>query len=132
MLMPAAVLIVLVLAAMAIDLAHLQLGQRQLRSMAADAANDAAGAGVDVEALRAGQPVQLDPALAEAVARRTAAAQWPSSVTPGTVAVTVDPAAGTVTVAVSGTVAPIVARALPGHTDGSDVQASATATLRDR
>ncbi|MEZ5207907.1 MAG: hypothetical protein R2690_13235 [Acidimicrobiales bacterium] len=60
--MPAAVLIVLVLAAMAIDLAHLQLGQRQLRSMAADAANDAAGAGVDVEALRAGQPVQLDPA----------------------------------------------------------------------
>ncbi|MEZ5207908.1 MAG: hypothetical protein R2690_13240 [Acidimicrobiales bacterium] len=45
---------------------------------------------------------------------------------------TVDPAAGTVTVAVSGTVAPIVARALPGHTDGSDVQASATATLRDR
>ncbi|MCB1003566.1 MAG: hypothetical protein KDB35_05210 [Acidimicrobiales bacterium] len=46
--MPAAVLIVLVLAAMAIDLAHLQLGQRQLRSMAADAANDAAGAGVDV------------------------------------------------------------------------------------
>ena len=48
MLMPAAVLIVLVLAAMAIDLAHLQLGQRQLRSMAADAANDAAGAGVDV------------------------------------------------------------------------------------
>ncbi|MDZ7673925.1 MAG: hypothetical protein U5K30_02485 [Acidimicrobiales bacterium] len=47
MLMPAAVLIVLLLGAIAVDSAIAYLGQRQAYNVAFDAANDAAGAGFD-------------------------------------------------------------------------------------
>ena len=132
MLMPAAVLIVVVLAAMAVDLSLHQLGERQLRALAADAANDAVGAGVDADRLRATGEVRLDPVDAEAVARRSVAAGWPSTVAPGAVTVTVDATAGSVTVTVTGTVESVFARALPHGDDGAVVRATATADLRSR
>ena len=46
MLMPAAVLIVLLLGAIAVDSAIVYLRQRQAENIAFDAANDAAGAGL--------------------------------------------------------------------------------------
>lgn len=53
MLMPAAVVIVLLLGAISVDSAITYLGQRQARNIAFDAANDAAGVGIDLDALRA-------------------------------------------------------------------------------
>lgn len=61
MLMPAAILIVLVLAAITVDLTVVRLGQRELIAAAGDAANDAATFGIDQSALRAGHGTVLDP-----------------------------------------------------------------------
>lgn len=61
MLMPAAVLIMLLLGAIAIDSAIVYLGQRQAYDVAFDAANDAAGAGFDLEAARIDGEIVYDP-----------------------------------------------------------------------
>ena len=61
MLMPAAVLIVMVLGAIAVDLTAVRLGQRELIAAAGDAANDAVTVGLDEAALRSGQGYRLDP-----------------------------------------------------------------------
>lgn len=53
MLMPAAIVIVLLLGAIAVDSAIVYLGQRQAYNVAFDAANDAAGAGFDAAEARA-------------------------------------------------------------------------------
>ncbi len=72
MLMPAAVLIVLLLGAIAVDSAIVYLGQRQAYNVAFDAANDAAGAGFDVaEARSTGtivyRPDRVEEIVADAV-----------------------------------------------------------------
>lgn len=74
MLMPAAVLIVLVLGAIAVDSAIVYLGQRQAHDIAFDAANDAAGAGLDLEAVRTTGEIVYDPDRVEALAARAVAA----------------------------------------------------------
>ena len=74
MLMPAAVLIVLVLGAIAVDSAIVYLRQRQAYNVAFDAANDAVGAGVDVEVARAEGEIAYDPARVEDVARQAVTA----------------------------------------------------------
>lgn len=74
MLMPAAVLIVLLLGALAVDSAIVYLRQRQAYNLAFDAANDAAGAGLDLEAARHDGEIVLDPVRVEAVAREAVAA----------------------------------------------------------
>jgi hypothetical protein len=61
MLMPAAVLIVVLLGALAVDQAVVFGGQRQLVTAAQRAANDAVALGVAVEDLRAEGVVRLDP-----------------------------------------------------------------------
>lgn len=68
MLMPAAVLIMLLLGAIAIDSAIVHLGQRQAYDVASDAANDAAGAGFDLEAARTDGEIVYDPDRVEALA----------------------------------------------------------------
>lgn len=68
MLMPAAVLIVLLLGAIAVDSAIVYLGQRQAYDVAFDAANDAAGAGFDLEAVRSSGDIVYDPDRVEAIA----------------------------------------------------------------
>jgi uncharacterized membrane protein len=60
MLMPAAVLIVLLLGAIAVDSAIVHLEQRQAYNIAFDAANDAAGAGLDRDALRSTGELRYD------------------------------------------------------------------------
>lgn len=61
MLMPAAVVVVLLLGAIAVDSAIVYLEQRQAYNVAFDAANDAAGAGVDRDRLRTTGEYVYDP-----------------------------------------------------------------------
>ncbi|MEA2828766.1 MAG: hypothetical protein QOG43_3205 [Actinomycetota bacterium] len=68
LLFPAAVLIVLVLAAITVDSSIAFLAQRELANATAAAANDAAGEAVDREAFYGQDRVELDPAAVEAVA----------------------------------------------------------------
>jgi hypothetical protein len=74
MLMPAAVLIVLLLGAIAVDSAIVYLGQRQAYNVAFDAANDAAGAGFDLDAARTSGEIVYDPDRVEALAAQAVAA----------------------------------------------------------
>lgn len=68
MLMPAAVVIVLLLGAIAVDSAIVYLEQRQAYNVAFDAANDAAGAGVDRDAARNTGAFVYDPNRVEELA----------------------------------------------------------------
>lgn len=61
MLMPAAILIVLVLGAIAVDMSVVHLAKRELIDAAAAAANDAVTIGMDEEALRNGAGFTVDP-----------------------------------------------------------------------
>jgi uncharacterized membrane protein len=70
MLMPAAVLIVLLLGAIAVDSAIVYLRQRQAYNVAFDAANDAAGAGFDLAIARERGEVVYDADRVEALARQ--------------------------------------------------------------
>lgn len=74
MLMPAAVVIVLLLGAISVDSAITYLGQRQARNVAFDAANDAAGSGVDLDTLRGAGEVVYDADRVREVALATVAA----------------------------------------------------------
>lgn len=74
MLMPAAVLIVLLLGAIAVDSAIIYLEQRRAYNVAFDAANDAAGAGIDLEEARTTGQIVYDPVRVETLARGTIAA----------------------------------------------------------
>lgn len=61
MLMPAAVLVVLVLGAIAVDLSVVHLATRDLADAAASAANDAVTSGLDPAGVRTGGSYELDP-----------------------------------------------------------------------
>ncbi|HSP02947.1 MAG TPA: hypothetical protein VLR27_05565 [Acidimicrobiales bacterium] len=74
MLMPVAVLIVLLLGAIAVDSAIVYLGQRQAHNVAFDAANDAAGAGFDLDAARTSGEIVYDPDRVHAIAAQAVAA----------------------------------------------------------
>lgn len=79
MLYPAAVVIILLLGAIVVDSAIVYLAQRQAHNVALDAANDAAGAGLDAGAFRQGA-VQIDPDRARAYAVETVLAAGAESV----------------------------------------------------
>lgn len=70
MLMPAAVLIVLLLGAISVDAAIVYLRQRQALDVAFDAANDAAGAGLDLVAARERGEIAYDPGRVHELAAR--------------------------------------------------------------
>jgi hypothetical protein len=131
MLMPAAVLVVMVLGAIAVDLTAVRLGQRELITAAGDAANDAVTVGLDEAALRAGRGYHLDPARAEAAALDALAAQGLLDDLAGPPEVTVVDD-GTVEVRLSRRVPHLFARALPGAPDDVLVQATATAHVEQR
>ena len=65
MLMPAAVLVLIMLAGIAFDFSHLYLAKRDLASLADAAANNAVTYGVDQASIRRGDGYVLDPALVE-------------------------------------------------------------------
>lgn len=125
MLMPAGVLVVLLLGAIAFDLSLVFLRQRQASSLAVDVANDLATAAIDEEAFRADGRYRLDPQRADELGVQLVGA---SDLGPEVVEVEVTvlgPDALEVRVVVR--VDYVFARAIPGAGDGTEVAASATA-----
>ncbi len=97
MLMPAAVVIVLLLGAIAVDSAIVYLEQRQAYNVAFDAANDAAGAAIDRDIARRSGEIVYDPGRVREVAAATVAAAGLDELTlidarndDGTIVVTVE------------------------------------------
>lgn len=129
LLMPAGVLIVIILAAITVDFSHLYLERRELLSATSAAANDAASAAVDIEAVRAGAPLEEAVDLGAAVARAqaTLAAQGVG----GTADVQLVNDAGRVGVQVSVTrsVDYIFVPAVPGGPSSKAVTATSVAYL---
>ena len=125
MLMPAGVLVVLLLGAIAFDMSLVFLRQRQTASLAVDVANDLATAALDEEALRSDGIYQLDPDRADALGRELV---LDSDLGEHVVEVEIDViAVDTVEVRVVVAVDYVFARAIPGAADGTSVEASTTA-----
>jgi hypothetical protein len=131
MLMPAAVLIVMLLGAIAVDLSIVRLGQRELIAAAGDAANDAVTLGLDEAALRAGDGYHLDAGRARDAVVDTLAAKGilDDLAEPPSVIITGDAA---VTVQIVRRVPHLFAKALPGAPDDQLVRATATARVEQR
>ena len=127
MLMPAGLLIVLVLASIAVDMSLVHLRKRQAFELAAAAANDAATAGVDQGRLRTTHDYVLDPERARAVVTDVVAASELASELARPPVVTVTDAGVRVELALEADY--IFADVVPGAPDGTEVSASATATV---
>ncbi len=129
MLMPAAILIVLVLGAIAVDMSVIYLAKHELIDAASAAANDAATVGLNEASLRVGSGYSLDPTrIDEAVGRSLASsgilgrlAEPPMVTITSTDQVRVD-----LTIEVDY----IFAKALPGNRGHTTVHASATANAQ--
>ena len=127
MLMPAAVLVVVILGAIAVDSARLFLAQRELIDAAAAAANDATGAAIDDGAFyRASGRLTIDPAGATRVVQEAVAARAPRGMVLAPAEVRVS--GRQVCVLLRATVEPLFARAIPGAGEPQVVTARATAT----
>jgi len=125
MLMPAGVLVVLLLGAIAFDLSLVFSRQRQASSLAVDVANDLATAALDEAAFRADGRFRLAPDRADELGRSLVAT---SDLGPDVLEVEVNvvgPDAVEVRVVVA--VGYVFAKAIPGASDGTTVMASATA-----
>jgi uncharacterized membrane protein len=130
LLVPAAVLVLVVLGAIAVDSAVVFLGQRELGSAVAAAANDAAAAMADAPFYEAGA-VQIDVPRAERVAAASLAARASTELEllgPPEVIVT----GRQVCVRARARVAHVFSPGVPGAARTSTVSAAATATLADR
>lgn len=129
MLVPAGVLVLIVLAAIAVDSSVLLLGQRELANATAAAANDAATLAIDVDRLRRDDCLEVVDERAYEVAVAAALVQTDAvEVDPSDVIVTVSDLE--VRVQMSGTVEHIFAKAIPGSRRTSRVSAASTAELR--
>lgn len=129
MLMPAAVLVIVVLGAFAVDATVAFLAEREVANLSAGLANDIAGAALDPDAFYGDGAVRLDPARAEQVRDLAVAAyvpQYLEDVGVEQLAVVGDQ----VTVTVSATAPYVFSSALPGAPDGVAVSATASATAR--
>lgn len=129
MLMPAGVLVVLVLAALAVDSAIAFLGERELTDMTAAAANDAATTALRADVFYECGRLEVDPSAAESIAGAVAAQRTSDAVMVTGVAVAVDntedPPA--VTVTAEGTVRLLFTPALPWQRRTAPVGARSTA-----
>jgi hypothetical protein len=124
---PAALLVMVVLAAVTVDFARLHLAQRQVDDLAAATANDAVTVGLDVAALRSGDDYRLAPNRVRALAAaRAADAALPVAL----VARLTD--ARSVTVTASAPVPLAFSRAIPGAPQTVTVQGEARATAHLR
>ncbi len=129
MLMPAGVLIVLMLGAIAFDLSLVFLRQRQTSSVAADVANDLATSALDEAAFRSTGIYQLDPDRADELGARLVRS---SDIGDEVIEVSVNVLrADTVEVVVVVAVDYVFARAIPGAASGTTVRASAVAVATD-
>lgn len=132
LLVPAGVLVVLVLGSIAVDFAIAFLGERELSSLAAAAANDAVTAAVDEDHLRETGEFVLDPARAREVALATIeASSTEVDLDPPVVEVTTVDGLPAVRVRLRGRVDYVFAPALPGGPDGADVDAAAVAVAAE-
>lgn len=131
MLMPAAILIVLILGAIAVDMSVVHLAKRELIDAASAAANDAVTVGMNEEALRGGHGYVLDSARATVSAERSleAAGVLGRLVEPPTITVTGNER---VRVDLTMEVDYVFAKALPGNHGHTIVHATASATARRR
>ena len=125
MLMPAAVLVVLLLGAIAFDLSVVFLRQRQASSLAVDVANDLATAALDEGAFRSDGTYRLDPDRADQLAETMVGA---SDLHDEVVDVEVNVLSpDSVEVRLVLAVDYVFAKAIPGTSDGTTVEATATA-----
>lgn len=131
MLMPALFLIMLVLAAIAVDLTAVRVRQRTFLAAITDAANDAVTVGLDEDAFRAGAGYRLDPSRVRNVVFATLAARGVADHLTAAPEVIIDPA-GTVTIRAVGRVDHIFSGALPGTPRTTSVHAEVTATAQQR
>lgn len=125
MLMPAAILIVFLLASISIDLSLLFLRQRQASSVAVDVANDLASAAFDEGVFRSTGEFELDPVRADELGRAfVAASDLGSEIEDVQITVL---GADRVEVRLTVRVEYVFAGAIPGAADESRVTAAATA-----
>lgn len=126
LLMPAAVLIVLVLAAITVDLSLVHLARREAMAAAEGAANDAVTFGLDEAAYRRGEGYRLDPARVRIAVERALATDAAGERWSGPPRVEVLGSAVRITVVAR--VDYVFARALPGGRDHTNVTVTAEAT----
>jgi hypothetical protein len=125
MLMPAGVLVVLLLGAIAFDLSLVFLRQRQASSLATDVANDVATAALDEDAFRSEGVFRLDPERAEELGVGLVGVSDLTEVVQDVEVEVIGPDEVRVRVVLQ--VDYVFARAIPGASDGTTVAASATA-----
>ncbi len=126
MLMPAALLIVVVMGAIAVDLGAVHVRQRDLANAAAAAANDAVSHGLDIDHMRATGERRLDPlAVAETAAASVAARQDANLIVIDVRIIDVDQ----VEVTLGTTAEHILAPAIPGSSASVDLRATGRARL---
>jgi hypothetical protein len=129
--MPAAVLVLLVFAAIAVDFAVIFLGEREVADAAAAAANDAVVAAIGERPFYTCGRLSLDQVAAEQVATQAVEARTSDSVATSKVLVKVGSTAAGVpqaSVTVTGTVNLIFASAIPGASRAAEVSATSVAT----
>ena len=129
MLMPAAVLVVLILGALAVDSAVMFLGERELADVAAAAANDAATVALRPAAVERLGALAIDQRRAGEAAGTVAAARSSDAVTLTDVTVRTDNSVlpPEVTVIATGTVRLVFTPTVPGGARLRTVQATAVA-----
>lgn len=130
MLMPAAVLVVVVLGAFAVDAALAFLAQREVANLSAGIANDVAGAAVDDRAFYSHGVVRLDPARAWTVVERSLATYSPQYLGGLIVHELSFPEPDQVRVGVSATAEYVFSAALPSAPDRITVSGTSTAVVR--
>lgn len=137
LLVPAGVLVLIILGAIAVDFAIAFSSQRALSSLAAAVANDAAtaalsderfyrGSAADAEGPAGGSDVEIDPVAARRLAQEAVARRAPRGI--GNISVDALTAGRQVCVRIRGDVEYVFSRAVPGAADGTTVEASAVAT----
>jgi Flp pilus assembly protein TadG len=124
MLMPAAVLVLVILASIAVDFSLAGMRARSLHNAAAGAANDAATAALSHEALRNGD-TWIDVEAARRVAAESLAARGVALA--AAPEVLVSPDGREITVHLRATYDYVFAPAIPGAPDTFTIEASATA-----
>ncbi|HVE47909.1 MAG TPA: hypothetical protein VNA57_14330 [Acidimicrobiales bacterium] len=136
LLVPAGVLVLIILGAIAVDLAIAFLGQRELSSLAAAVANDAATAAISDERFYRGAgggddgsgagDIEIDPVAAQRLAQDAADRRAPRGLS--NIEVDARAEGRQVCVRLRGDVAYVFARAVPGAADKTTVEGSAVAT----
>ncbi|RPI09763.1 MAG: hypothetical protein EHM63_04215 [Actinobacteria bacterium] len=128
-LVPAGLLVLVLLAAIAVDSSIGYLGRRELAAAADAAANDAVTYGLDEARFRETGEFALDPARAEEAVRRALTARQSEVVDRAVLEVQTDADAGSVTVTLRSSVELVFSPAVPGAPETMSVVAQATADV---